>query len=66
MRLYYTSEALAHLKAFYDFIAQRNPEAAANVIGRIRADASRLRNFPQIGHAGAVRGTYEWVVDGLP
>jgi toxin ParE1/3/4 len=66
MRLHYTSEALAHIKNFYDFIAQDNPRAAAEVIRRIRADASRLRDFPQIGHAGAVRGTLEWVVDGLP
>ena len=65
-RLYYTSDALTHLKSFYDHIAQRNPNAAANVIERVRADASRLRDFPQIGHAGLAGGTYEWVVDGLP
>lgn len=66
MRLRYTVHALGHIKAIHDYIVERNPAAAAQVIGRIRIAADRLRAFPRIGRAGAAAGTYEWVVRDLP
>ena len=37
MRLRYTVHALGHSKAIHDYIAERNPAAAALVVGRIRS-----------------------------
>jgi plasmid stabilization system protein ParE len=33
---------------------------------RIFDAADRLAEFPRIGHLGAVPGTYQWTVQGLP
>jgi toxin ParE1/3/4 len=66
MRVRYAPEARAHLTAIFAYIAERNPVAAARVISRIRSAADRLRDFPKMGHAGGVLGTFEWTVTGLP
>jgi plasmid stabilization system protein ParE len=66
MRLRYTGEARAHIKAIYEYVAERNPIAALEVVSRIRAAAELLKDFPYIGHAGADPGTAEWVIKGLP
>jgi plasmid stabilization system protein ParE len=66
MRLRYSVEALAHISAIHDYIAEHNPYAAAQVVRRIRAAAERLKEFPHIGHIGLVAGTMEWTVRGLP
>lgn len=66
MRLRYTAEAVAHLSSIYNFLIERNPVAARRVVTSIRGAASRLREFPYIGHKGDDPGTREWVVRGLP
>jgi toxin ParE1/3/4 len=66
MKVRYTLEALDHLDAISDYIGARNPIAARRVLGRIRAAAERLGEFPNMGHAGLVPGTSEWSVRGLP
>ncbi len=66
MRLRYTVEARDQIAAIYSHISDRNPEAARQVVARIRAAAERLTEFPRIGRAGRVAGTLEWVVRGLP
>ena len=66
MRLRYTSDALAHLDAIYDFLLERNATAARRVAADIRAAAEKLRDFPQMARPGAVSGTHEWVVRGTP
>jgi toxin ParE1/3/4 len=66
MRLRHTVEARTHIRAIYDYIAERNPAAAVAVLSRIRAAAELLKDFPRIGHAGTDPGTFEWVVRGLP
>jgi toxin ParE1/3/4 len=66
MRLRYTAEAREHIAAFYSYIGDRSPAAATQVAARIRLAAERLTEFPRIGRAGRVHGTYEWVVRGLP
>jgi toxin ParE1/3/4 len=66
VRLRYTAQAREHIAGIYDYIRQRNPAAAIEVIARIRLAAERLTEFPRIGHAGRVAGTHEWVVRGLP
>jgi toxin ParE1/3/4 len=66
MKVRYTIDALLHLAAIHAYIDERNPLAAARVVGRIRAAAERLGESPQIGHAGTAAGTREWAVVGLP
>jgi toxin ParE1/3/4 len=66
VRLRFTAEAREHIAAIYSYIRDRNPVAATQVVGRIRAAAERLTEFPRIGHVGRVPGTHEWAVRGLP
>lgn len=66
MKLRYSAESLAEIRAIGRFIARDNPAAAQSVLRRIRAAARRLQRNPYIGHKGAARGTLEWVVRGLP
>ena len=66
VRLRFTAEAREHIAAIYSYLRDRNPVAATQVVGRIRLATERLAEFPRMGHAGRVAGTYEWVVRGLP
>ena len=66
MRLRFTTEAREHIAAIYNYIRDRSPAAATQVAARIRLATERLAEFPRMGHAGRVAGTYEWVVGGLP
>lgn len=66
MRLRYTSDALSHLDAIYEFLSERNVVAARRIAADIRAGAERLCDFPQMARFGSVSGTHEWVVRGTP
>jgi len=66
MKLRFTIEALTHIAGIHLYIEGRSPVAAANIVKRIFAAADRLAEFPHMGHVGAVPGTYEWTVRGLP
>lgn len=66
MRLRYSSPAHTHIFQIYTYIGERNALAASRVIARIRAAAERLLDSPAMGRPGAVPGTREWVVHGLP
>jgi toxin ParE1/3/4 len=66
MTVRFTLEALAHIAGIHSYIEARSPRAASRVAERIYAEAERLGEFPQLGHVGAVSGTYEWTVPGLP
>jgi toxin ParE1/3/4 len=66
VRLRYTAQAREHIAAIYSYIRERNPVAATQVAARVRLAAERLAEFPRIGRAGRIAGTYEWVVRGLP
>jgi plasmid stabilization system protein ParE len=66
MRLRYSAAARLHIESIFNYIKDRNPVAAVEVAVRIRVAVERLQEFPQIGHAGRVPDTYEWVVRGLP
>ena len=58
--------AYSDLDGIYSWIAQDRPRAARRVIDRILNSIELLGLFPELGHAGKVSGTYEWVVGGLP
>jgi toxin ParE1/3/4 len=66
MKVGYTLEALIHISAIHAFIDHRNPAAATRVVTRIRQAAEDLGHFSERGRSGAVDGTREWVVRGLP
>jgi toxin ParE1/3/4 len=66
-QVHWTPEALEDLGSLRDFIAARNPvAAAAGVLARIFEAAARLARFPRIGHHGRVPGTRESVVSRTP
>jgi toxin ParE1/3/4 len=52
--------------SIYEYIKERNPRAATEVVARIRLAADRLGRLPHMGYIGRARGTFEWVVVGLP
>jgi toxin ParE1/3/4 len=66
MRLRHTAAARQHIEEIFDYIAERDRAAASRVVMRIRAATDLLREFPHMGRHGAVGGTHEWVVTGLP
>ena len=66
MKLRYTAAERGHIATIFKYIYDRNPVAATKVAEQIRFVAERLAKFPRIGHGGRMRGTYEWVVRGLP
>jgi toxin ParE1/3/4 len=66
VRLRYTSRARRHLAVIAEYITERNPEAARRVGARIRETIELLGAIPQMGHEGALPGTLEMVVPGLP
>lgn len=66
VKLRYTAEARGQIAGIYEYIKERNPIAATQVVARIRSAAERLTEFPRMGHVGRVEGTHEWVVRGLP
>jgi toxin ParE1/3/4 len=66
MRVRFTLEALEHIVAIRSYIGAKSPPAASRIIERIFLECDRLRDFPQLGHVGAVPGTYEWTVPHLP
>ena len=49
MRLVYTEEAVADLKRLRDFIAEKNPSAAAKVGADLVKRIEGIRTFPQMG-----------------
>lgn len=66
VRLRYTAKAREHIASIYNYLGDRSPVAATQVVARIRLAAERLTEFPRMGRAGRVAGTHEWVVRGLP
>ncbi len=66
MTLRYTKRALGHLHRIAAYLNERSPVAARHVGRRIRDTAELLADFPELGHDGALPGTRELVVPGLP
>ena len=66
MKTEFTPQALADLDDIYAWIERDDPRTAERVISRIRQTTSLFEDFPMIGHPGAVEGTREFKVRGLP
>lgn len=66
MRLIFTEPAALDVDDIVSFIATDDPRAAEAVLKSISAAASRLLDFPALGHAGRRPGTREYSLSGLP
>lgn len=66
MKVSFTPQARDDLAAIRDWIALDDARAADGVIARIVQTALMFGQFPLLGRAGAVEGTREFSVVGLP
>lgn len=62
MKLKWTDPAIADRMAIYDYLASKNPTAAAEIDALISAAASQLSRNPSSGKVGRVSGTRGWVI----
>ncbi|WP_454736823.1 type II toxin-antitoxin system RelE/ParE family toxin [Cupriavidus necator] len=61
LRLLWTPQALRQRTAIRSFIAQNDPVAAVRMEKRFNEAAARLLKFPDLGTAGRLPGTREFV-----
>lgn len=66
MSIVWTNLARQDVNAIWDFMEQRNPDAAEMVDSEILRTVEGLLQFPKRGKPGRVKGTRELVVLGLP
>ncbi|MGF9563205.1 type II toxin-antitoxin system RelE/ParE family toxin [Neorhizobium sp. JUb45] len=67
MRIYWSQRYLCELEAIGDYIAERNPRAAASIVRDIHSKtAALLSENPLIGRVGEISGTRELVLAGTP
>jgi toxin ParE1/3/4 len=66
MRLRFTPHASRQLRAISAYLRDRSPSAGRKTSRRIQQAARSLVRFPNIGHKGALAGTYEIVLPDIP
>ncbi len=66
MQIRWLRKALRSLEQAHDFLARENPEAAIQLVLKIRVATEKLANFPTMGRPGRVEGTKELVILGSP
>lgn len=66
MELRWTPSALSDLEEAGAYIASEDPRAARTMAGRVQEAVEYLREHPNLGRAGRLRGTRELVVSGTP
>lgn len=66
MKLLWSPTALAHLRQAKAYIAEENPQAAAETAARILEAIERLQEFPASGRPGLLPHTRELIVPGTP
>lgn len=66
MKLAWSNRATTDRLAIFIWIAEDNPQAAADVDDRIEAAAQRLKDFPNSGRPGRIEGTRELVIARTP
>lgn len=59
MNVRWTPEAVQDRAAIWDYLADRNPDAALRIDRLFSDAATRLADFPMLGHEGEVPGTRE-------
>ncbi|MCF6237016.1 MAG: type II toxin-antitoxin system RelE/ParE family toxin [Gammaproteobacteria bacterium] len=63
MKVVWFKRAIWDLKSAKDYIIQDNPQAAQNIVQRIKDKVALLSEQPGIGRLGRVSNTKELVVD---
>lgn len=66
MVIRWLAAALSDLRAIRAYITEKNPEAAQQVIARIRYDATLLTTHSNIGRKGRLPDTRELVISPYP
>ncbi|MCF8467218.1 MAG: type II toxin-antitoxin system RelE/ParE family toxin [Sneathiella sp.] len=67
MKLVWVPEAVSDLHDIYQYIAERNPDAARQTLERIHEIVeTHLARTPTIGREGRVTGTRELIIPGTP
>ena len=66
MRVVWFKRAIWDLKSAKDYIIQSDPQAAQQIVQRIKDKVSLLSEQPGIGRPGRVPNTKELVVDRTP
>ncbi|MFC7421284.1 type II toxin-antitoxin system RelE/ParE family toxin [Iodobacter arcticus] len=66
LRLRWLRKALSNLDAEAEYIAQQNPQAAAEMFAYVKAKVEGLANFPASGRPGRVPSTRELIIDRYP
>ena len=59
MKVHWTKQALDDSKQIWDYLVERNPDAAIEMDELLEAAADRLAEFPFMGHEGEIVGTRE-------
>jgi toxin ParE1/3/4 len=62
MKIVWSRRAIRHLIKLRDYIAQDNPDAAADIAARVLDAVEHPATFPSLGRTGRVAGTRELVV----
>lgn len=66
MRIKWTEGASRNLNHVRDYIAQDSPRAADKIVAEIIESVEQLLQFPNMGRAGRIVETREWVITGTP
>ncbi len=65
MKIAWTCKARKDLDEIFDYILAENPQAAADVLERIRLSTAHLEDHPGMGRPGRVEHTRELIIPGL-
>ncbi|NEP45350.1 MAG: type II toxin-antitoxin system RelE/ParE family toxin [Okeania sp. SIO2H7] len=66
MEIKWLRNGLRNLENVENYISQNNPEAATQVIVKIRSSVNQLAAYPYMGREGRVEGTRELVISQTP
>ena len=66
MNVKFSPQAIADLIAIHTYISDQDTFAAGRILSRLRQVTETLGQFPLLGRPGAVAGTREFAVPGLP
>lgn len=64
MKIVWTEPARQDLRAIFEYIAKESPKAARALLAEIKERVGILASQPQLGRAGRVEGTREFVLAG--
>lgn len=62
MQVRWLQKALQNLEVIYEYVAKDNPDAALQLVTKIRGAVRQLEDFPLMGRIGRVKETREIVV----